>query len=166
MHMSTELAVANGAAWLDKRYPGWVDVIQVATLNLGDCSACVLGQVWSGCVPEGEREHILTQVAAALGDSSAAYYLRRGVAEDQGYQILVVHDLNVITDGHFDPMVELGFVTSACTVDCPDECSDDSYDQLTDEWTRMIIHRRLASHGNARTENPVSARLEWDLVAV
>jgi hypothetical protein len=36
--------VEKGAAWLDEHRPGWVDRIDLETLDLGDPCRCVLGQ--------------------------------------------------------------------------------------------------------------------------
>jgi len=36
--------VQAGAAWLDENRPGWIDRIDLATLDLGDPCRCVLGQ--------------------------------------------------------------------------------------------------------------------------
>lgn len=44
--------VQNGAALLDVRVPGWANLIDVGTLDLGESCACVLGQLegtfWAG----------------------------------------------------------------------------------------------------------------------
>jgi hypothetical protein len=36
--------VAAGAAWLDEHRPGWVERVNLDTLDLGDSCECVLGQ--------------------------------------------------------------------------------------------------------------------------
>lgn len=38
--------VEAGARWLDENRPGWVDRIDLDTLDLGDPCRCVLGQLW------------------------------------------------------------------------------------------------------------------------
>jgi hypothetical protein len=38
--------VAKGAALLDDKRPGWADRIDLASLDMGCCSQCVLGQVF------------------------------------------------------------------------------------------------------------------------
>lgn len=38
-------AVDRGAAWLDKKYPGWARTIDFETLALWDAERCILGQV-------------------------------------------------------------------------------------------------------------------------
>jgi hypothetical protein len=40
--------VRAGAALLDQRNPGWADRIDVTTLRVSNCRACVLGQLYSG----------------------------------------------------------------------------------------------------------------------
>lgn len=44
--MSTTIAerVEAGAAWLDLNRPGWVDRIDLETLDLGEPCRCILGQ--------------------------------------------------------------------------------------------------------------------------
>lgn len=37
--------VEAGAKWLDANRPGWVDRINLNTLDLGYCTQCVLGQL-------------------------------------------------------------------------------------------------------------------------
>jgi len=41
-----EERVEAGAAWLDANRPGWVDRINLRTLDLGEDCGCVLGQVY------------------------------------------------------------------------------------------------------------------------
>lgn len=40
-------AAAKGAALLDEEIPGWADRIDLPTLDLGSCTRCVLGQLFS-----------------------------------------------------------------------------------------------------------------------
>ena len=70
--------VAAGAAWLDENRPGWVERIDLQTLNLGDPCRCVLGQEYGsyGQAPDeplgiGQPED---EIAAGLGFN--AYILR------------------------------------------------------------------------------------------
>lgn len=37
---------AAGAAWLDKHVPDWLNQIDTGRLDLADCSACMLGQIY------------------------------------------------------------------------------------------------------------------------
>jgi hypothetical protein len=66
--MSTAIAerVAAGAAWLDEHRPGWVDRINLDTLDLSDTCKCVLGQEYGRFVlgddlilDEGSESHLL-----------------------------------------------------------------------------------------------------------
>lgn len=43
-----EKEVARGAKWLDKNRPGWLGVIMLKKLNLGQCDMCMLGQLYGG----------------------------------------------------------------------------------------------------------------------
>lgn len=38
--------VANGARWLDENFPGWVERIDIKTLNLASGNSCICGQVF------------------------------------------------------------------------------------------------------------------------
>lgn len=38
--------VAAGAAWLDEKYPAWIDRIDVDTLNVASPCKCILGQAF------------------------------------------------------------------------------------------------------------------------
>jgi hypothetical protein len=58
--------VAAGAAWLDANRPGWVERIDLETLDLGDPCRCIVGQLnvqWGGLkIADDPRWH-----AASLG---------------------------------------------------------------------------------------------------
>lgn len=43
---STAERVRAGAAWLDANHPGWVERIDLASLDLSDCQQCILGQTF------------------------------------------------------------------------------------------------------------------------
>jgi hypothetical protein len=53
MDMSVEARVLRGAELLDEQYPGWIDKINLGTLNLRSGDNCVLGQVYK---PDGISE--------------------------------------------------------------------------------------------------------------
>jgi len=40
------IVAARGAVFLDERRPGWADEIDVERLDLAECTACVLGQLF------------------------------------------------------------------------------------------------------------------------
>lgn len=42
--------VAAGVIWLDEHQPRWIDSIDVAGLDMGECHDCVLGQVYGNFV--------------------------------------------------------------------------------------------------------------------
>jgi hypothetical protein len=134
--------VAWGAAWLDDKYPGWVDRIDLAALEMSDCNACILGQVYTGLVPEAERNQLLAQaisdVTSGYPDSEqwAAEYLQE-VREGKmgGYQVL--------TDVH--QLIADGTVHGFAAVSDGEDGEDTEYQLLLDEWTRVILSRRLAA---------------------
>lgn len=53
-------AVARGAALLDEVKPGWALAVDPDTLNLADCTLCVLGQLY------GIDERLLTGYSIGL----------------------------------------------------------------------------------------------------
>lgn len=133
--------VARGADWLDEKYPGWFKVIDLAILDISDCHQCVLGQVYTGCIPAGERGQIVAQVVKHLVESSGA---DEGCWENQvfgwgGYSVL--NDFHALLDGGRP----YGFLAQCSLDDDLDEIEGD-YQALLDEWTRVIIERRLAEH--------------------
>lgn len=155
--------VALGAAWLDIHYPNWVDAIDLATLDISNCTSCVLGQVYTGCIPADEQDQLIAQVVRmnwfpehdeGLAEVKAEYAesVREGV--HGGYNILFqVHDL--LGAGAFQ-----GFATGD-----PGPCGEGEdwrlylvrikaearveYAALLEEWTRVIIGRRLDAHPDA-----------------
>lgn len=46
--VTPEKAAENGAALLDKRYPGWEAEIDLDILEMNSCDHCVLGQLYGG----------------------------------------------------------------------------------------------------------------------
>lgn len=107
--------VAQGAALLDEKLPGWHERIDVGRLDLGDTCDCILGQEfashpdvdvdndWSGTSPFdiGVRELF-----------AAPWYASAGQAEAHG----------------FDAIGKLGRMAEV--------------DALTAEWRRVILARR------------------------
>lgn len=139
--------VARGAAWLDDKYPQWYSKIDLSTLDLSNCTMCVLGQVYTGVIPTEEQGQILAQairsVVEAFPDGeeyAEEYRLEVLTGSYGGYQILTdFHELP--NDGEWH-----GFVASAArdNLDVAREAAE--YQALLDEWTRVIISKRLADH--------------------
>lgn len=130
--------VARGAEWLDRKYPGWVDAIDVSILDVSDCHQCVLGQVYTGVIPTEERGQIMAQVSQIMADSSykSSDYWADSVALWGGYSVLdTLHDL---------PGAGMCFGFIGRRNDDGDDLPDSAL--LTDEWTRVIIERRLRAH--------------------
>lgn len=136
--------VARGAAWLDEKYPAWFEGIDLSTLDLGNCTRCVLGQVYTGVIPAAEQGQVLAQaiaqVTAGCTDTEAwehEYREEVGLGSMGGYQIL--------TDFHELPEEGMwhGFVAPADS--SGDEGEEKAqYAELLEEWTRVIISRRMA----------------------
>jgi hypothetical protein len=57
----------KGAAWLDRRRPGWQDRIDTSALDLGSASYCIVGQM----VRQGTRdeEDLDVQLAEEMGSA-------------------------------------------------------------------------------------------------
>lgn len=150
-----EQRVADGAAWLDEKYPGWFDKIDLAILDLGSCTQCVLGQVYTGVIPEREKGQVLAQVIRNLGeltdlDGEELEIWRHEYQNNLydgvfgGYNVVV--DFHMLDNGGEDH----GFVCATSPTSVPDEQVDATeeaeYAALLEEWTRVIVSRRLAAH--------------------
>lgn len=44
--LTIEQRVAAGVAWLDENRSGWIDLVNLDTLDLSSCTLCVLGQLF------------------------------------------------------------------------------------------------------------------------
>jgi hypothetical protein len=113
--------VAAGAAWLDANRPGWVERIDLDTLDLGDPCRCVLGQDFA---------------ADSQGYTSGF---------DAG--LVAVTDGGLTEDG-YRHAADAGFYAVA---DLSDNDDDDDgfrmnkeYRELTDAWRALIRERRAA----------------------
>lgn len=129
-------AVAKGATWLDEHYPNWWKAVDLAVLDVSQCDMCVLGQVYTGYIPAHERDQILAQVLEKT-------YLH-SMQRDLGFTILShLHGLDWFTSAKLGFSVESHLTNCTCgyTEECP---GAHGYSKLTDEWTRVIIGRRLA----------------------
>lgn len=143
--------VARGAAWLDEKYPQWYSKIDLSILDLGNCTQCVLGQVYTGVIPAAEQGQVLAQTIAQVTNGwpdadewEQDYRLQVASGEFGGYQILTdFHELPEDGEWH-------GFVAVADRAGGTDEETLEAerveYQQMLDEWTRVIIERRLAEH--------------------
>jgi len=167
MHFTAEEVVAKGAAWLDEHYPAWVQAIDLSILELSNCDLCVLGQVWTGCVPPAERAQLIAQAVAKTEGRQDEWWLRTGISEGLGYSILAptFFDDRSCAD---DSTAAYGFAEGSCyDQDCVDEDCTPDYNMLLDEWTKVIIQRRLNAHPDVATENSRIGHIptEEDLVA-
>lgn len=144
MTETAQVRVARGAAWLDKKYPGWHQGIDLSILDISSCHLCVLGQVYTGCIPAEERGQLVAQVARLhvdmRPDTRRLVDWTASIATWGGYSVLeIFHDL----PGSGMPY---GFVGGRDEDGC--DLADSA--TLTDEWTRVIIGRRLAEHLDAQ----------------
>lgn len=146
--------VARGAVWLDEHYPQWWERIEISTLDVSSCHLCVLGQVYTGCIPTGEQGQILAQVineAAGIERYSLLEYIETG--KWGGYNTLVdYHGLACYAPG-LGFSIGMGWTdTEGTPVTVKAEMA-----MLTDEWTRVIISRRLAPYRAEQAAELVAA---------
>lgn len=146
--------VARGADWLDQCYPNWWQAIEISTLDVASCHHCVLGQVFTGCIPVGEGDQILAQVLESMVE-----FERRAAQESideggwGGYNTLVEHH------GMVPFTSALGFATGMGWTGPDGEyvTAVAELAMLTDEWTRVIISRRLAPYRAQQAAELVTA---------
>lgn len=144
---TTAERVARGAAWLDEKYPGWFNKIDLSILDLADCTQCVLGQVYTGVIPDAERGQLLAQTIASVtaGYPDSEDWAREYREEVEsgsmgGFQVLTdFHQLPEEGEWH-------GFVARFDGRD--EDLEKAEYQMLLEEWTRMIVRRRTAFYQN------------------
>jgi|SRR5687767_3155980 len=143
--MTVQDRVAQGAAWLDIRYPGWFNGIDLSILDLADCHQCVLGQVYTGCIPTEERNQLLAQVVTghAKKTGRSVHYWAEAISYWGGYNVL--HDFHELPRGGRDHGFHADVQYDEDTLDYY-KASEADYAALLDEWTKVIIERRLAQH--------------------
>lgn len=129
--------VARGSQWLDAHYPGWWTKINLLDLAVSNCQRCILGQVYTRVIPTFEQNQILAQVLA-----QGAQVVRVGGAPS-GYNVLYFHHDLDYTAG------QLGFAAIGLPLydrNGHDISTAEEFEMLTDEWTRVIIERRIDNH--------------------
>jgi hypothetical protein len=145
--MSVEDIVARGVAKLDELRPGWHNKVDLAKLDLSNCSLCVLGQVFG----EDAERMLLTDEAQALQAAGQAVPatckqgFSYGVALLQGSEETAV---DMVLD--YDPWahgvdeVDYGFNEGYDAEYVSSWGEDDyiTYDQLDEEWSRVIRERQ------------------------
>lgn len=134
--------VQAGSAWLDVNYPDWWKTIDLVGLNLASCRDCVLGQVWTGQIPVGERKQLLAQVIGASMWASdwQGVDLRYMAERVDGYTYLRrAHELTPTQT------CEMGFSLFGDEAPTGHKQAQVAWETLRDEWVRVIIGRRLAS---------------------
>lgn len=132
--------VAKGVAWLDENYPGWFDVIDLDTLDIAACDRCVLGQVYEGCIPPEEKNQLIAQALQSQPKALASQFQRLAESGEVGGFTILAEAKNMVISGQVH---EMGFA-----VDFFQEAfgSAPSYVSLLEEWTRVIIQKRLDAH--------------------
>lgn len=117
--------VQRGAFLLDTQFPGWVDQVDLSTLNLASGCDCILGQKFGDFACGARATGLSVETASvSLGARS------RAQLEEHGF--LVDIDVRV----HYGPI-------GARLAEM--ERSDREYVALTNEWAKLITDRRAAS---------------------
>lgn len=136
--------VAKGARWLDENYPTWWQVIDVSRLSVASCTRCVLGQVFARAIPTDEQDQILAQA----------------IRSERGGRITMEHARQEVADGIWNGFIsivnlhQLGFFTMAMGFAAGNLFdawgreveATRQFELLTDEWTRVIIERRISAN--------------------
>lgn len=146
--LTIEQRVAKGAAWLDEKYPGWWAKVDIATLAVSSCRKCVLAQVYDRVIPEQERGQVLAQVLNKMRPVERRTFAEALEADTPhaagGFNVLTeYHDgLNIASHVY-------GFALGPGNRNLPLTAAQE-FAALTDEWTRVIISRRLDAHPDVR----------------
>lgn len=132
--------VARGAQWLDRNYPGWWAKIDLETLTVSSCKSCVLGQVYTRMIPANEQDQIFAQVLESGVDKNI--FGANGAWG--GYNLLYFyHQLEFFVGN-------LGFALSTYPLFEQETgrpvAGVEEFTLLTDEWTRVILGRRIDAH--------------------
>lgn len=128
--------VHRGAALLDAKFPGWVNDVNLTTLNLATTCDCILGQ--------------------KFGDFSAGSRITGLAIETSSVPL---------SDGTKTKLEEHGFLVNVRGSECEmfldvpvashreNARIDREYVALTQAWTELITDRRLAAHAAEATES-------------
>lgn len=136
--------VSNGSAWLDEHFPGWWKSIDLGNLKMASCHECVLGQVYTGHIPVGEQDQLLAQVLERMARVSRfeARTFAESVQNNVAGGFNVLHELFAL--GREERAARMGF--SILWSELTGRTVGSQYEALADEWTKVIISRRLAAH--------------------
>lgn len=111
-------AAAAGAAWLDQRYPGWFVQINAEVLDLGDCSWCILGQLFD-------------EYTLAVAEHAVEWFGHHPGRHNASAYIEFQHELAL-----------LGFtIDSPIPAPIPASGVDNYYEALSGAWRREIADR-------------------------
>lgn len=137
MELTIAERVQLGSAFLDEHFTGWWERIDLNTLNIDSCDNCVLGQLWC-TAPQEERGQIIAQAVQNMIARRWNPQLAHEVTRDQtpyGRIATAYEELNL--SGTRD----LGFNYGNGMYAELNEA-----EALTEEWTRVVIQRRLDAH--------------------
>lgn len=136
--------VASGTAWLDSTFPGWWKSIDLGTLKMASCHECVLGQVYTGHIPVGEQDQLLAQLLKNMERVSRfeARTFAESVRTKQSGGFNVLYELFQLDKTNQAALMGFSIYWAGLFAGVTIK---DEWDALADEWTRVIISRRMAN---------------------
>lgn len=130
--------VALGSAFLDRHFTGWWERIDLNILDIDSCEGCVLGQLWCTS-PQEEAGQIMAQAVAHFIE--LPFYdletATEAATRNTPYGIIST----AFDELRYSRTYALGFNYATYSIFARTEV-----EALTDEWTRLIIQRRLDAH--------------------
>lgn len=103
--------VAAGATWLDENFPGWEREIDLGTLDIEDCSACICGQSLAKYVV-GRLTGYDVALAAAIGTNADRFTTRRMAIEwarEHGFYVDGGRDNELAIEGIWRDLIKERF---------------------------------------------------------
>lgn len=135
--------VAKGAAWLDANYPGWVDVIDLDSLDISDCTSCVMAQVNDGLIGPDERGQLIAQAVETMPPNLGRHWKMMAAAGELGGFNVLAEGKGMVKSGE---VYEMGFALPYLPYQNMPIAYEKAYDELLEAWTCLIIQRRLDAH--------------------
>jgi hypothetical protein len=123
--------VQRGASLLDTKFPGWVDQVDLSTLDLASGCDCILGQRFGDFNLGARMTHLSVETSSVVMSANS-----RRLLEDHGFLVNPRDGEMVAIPG----IVGMHHMTSRGARRIKAE-----YEDLTREWAKLITDRRAAS---------------------
>jgi hypothetical protein len=144
-----EQLAANGAAWLDDNVPGWMEHINISTLNLSSDMNDVLGQIASFASDDEQASSYSWWVDESRWHShlreSTYRTLMCDCAEDEGCNVATVDDEVEDHEAWIENVAWYGFT---------DEVEGVTYEALNFAWQEELRDRGLVIPPAPAVEEP------------